>query len=258
VTGHSHYVKGLYFCSVCFQRITTTKRGYIDNDHPGWKIHKSCLISRARKENKQYGRDNSLSRPRSRLNKRKAWSDISDSNKTKRRKEAHELLVKIGIQPEELIQITPESLLGTSTAFRRQVRVLFPLLKIPCEKTIIKLKLQAAKEKGTATNSKAVGEQFVAYLSDPLSFINYVTNNSSFVCIGIDKGNKSTKIGISYEFENRVVYSALMVTSGNDSYEDLAEIRDNTDIFKILQHLIDNEKVNQKVFLCCDMKACRC
>jgi hypothetical protein len=161
---------------------------------------------------------------------------------------------EIGVPPAALLDIDAHQLLGTSTAFRRQLRAVLPHLPLPGETAMVKEKLRVAEQQGTATESRKIGEQHVAYLSNPLFFINIVTNYSSFICIGIDKGNQSTKIGISYECQNRITYSALMVSSGDDTYEDLLELKENTPIFNTLQSLIDNEKQNQKVFVCCDMK----
>jgi len=161
----------------------------------------------------------------SRINKRKSFEECSPATKSKRRKEGSNALKQIGVLPEELIKISPISLLPLPTSVRRVIREFLPQLHLPSEKLIIREKLLAADQKGTQTETITVGHQQVAMLSDPLKFINYVTNYSSFISIGIDKGSGSTKIGISYEINNRIHYSALLVSSGDDTYEDLMELK---------------------------------
>jgi hypothetical protein len=160
-----------------------------------------------------------------RINKRKAFDECSPASKSKRREEGSDALKKIGVLPEELIKISPISLLPLPTSVRRLIRQFLPQLHLPSEKLIIREKLLAAEQKGTNTEIIIVGDQQVAMLSDPLKFINCVTNYSSFISIGIDKGNGTTKIGISYEIKNRIHYSALLVSTGDDTYEDLMELK---------------------------------
>lgn len=177
--------------------------------------------------------------PISRINKRKSFEECSPVTKSKRRKEGIASLERIGVPPEELITITPESLLSLSTNVRKLLRAFLPQLHIPSEKLMIRQKLLAAAEKGTTTASCLIGKQHVAYLTEPLKFIDHITNHSSFISIGIDKGNDTTKLGISYERGNKIHYAALMVSSGDDTYEDLMELKKKTQIFKVLPSTSD-------------------
>ncbi len=160
-----------------------------------------------------------------RINKRKSFEECSPATKTKRRREGHAALERIGVPPEELITITPESLLSLSTSVRKLLRAFLPQLHIPSEKLMIRQKLLAAAEKGTTTASCLIGKQHVAYLTEPLKFIDYITNHSSFISIGLDKGNDTTKLGISYERGQKIHYAALMVSTGDDTYENLMELK---------------------------------
>lgn len=110
-----------------------------------------------------------------RINKRKAFEDCSPSTKSQRRKEGIAALERIGVPPEELIIITPESLLSLSTNVRKLLRAFLPQLHIPSEKLMIRQKLLAAAEKGTTTASGLIGKQHVAYLNKR-RFMNSIMN----------------------------------------------------------------------------------
>jgi hypothetical protein len=203
--------------------------------------------------------------PMRKHNKRKAYDELHPTEQYKRRKLGKEALERIGVPAVALLTPPlPSQLIHLSTANRKLFRKTFPYFHLPSEKKIIKYKQQLSLTHGTETSIAKINNLIIAYLTDPIKFINIITNQSSFISIGIDKGNDTTKIGISYEVNNSIHYAALLISTGKDNYEELNILKTSvlqykglssryTNIFQILQHIIKDERVNRKVFFSSDL-----
>lgn len=109
----------------------------------------------------------------------------------------------------------------------------------------------------------------VAYITDPIKYINLLTSSSSFIALGIDTGHHLTKLGITYlNQQKKSKFAALLVYDKNDAYEKLLQfyqpqtiIQYQGDsshyqtIFQIFQHIIHQQQTRTfHVLLNSDMK----
>jgi hypothetical protein len=119
---------------------------------------------------------------------------------------------------------SPASLLHLSTAERVRFRSVDGIC-LPSEKPMIKLKKELASTRGTATKSTKHNNIAIAYLSDPLLFINTVTPHSTYISIGGDCGSSITKLGISYtNVRGDEEFAALLVMDTSDDWESLSKL----------------------------------
>jgi hypothetical protein len=217
--------------------------------------HKICIQCESRKRPAAHTKNRK---------KRKEWDECGHSTRWERRIRAKRALEQIGIPASEVQDDVPAAQIVTlSTAERRRFRRAASDVHLPCEQSCIKTKLIAAASFATETRVMLFPGQVVAHLTDPIKFVNIIAQQSSYISIGVDTGNSTTKIGVGYEYEDTTRYAALMITSGKDNYSDMKALK-NMDmhyigesarykhIFEVLQHIINDERVNRKVYLHAD------
>ena len=196
--------------------------------------------------------------------RRKEWDECGHSTRWERRIRAKRVLDEIGIPAGEVHDHLPAAqFLSLSTAERRRFKRTASDVQIPCERSCVKAKLNAAASLATETKTVLFPPQVAAYLTDPIKFTNIIAQQSSYISIGIDAGNNTTKIGVGYECNDTTRYAALMVSSGKDNYSDMSGLKNINmqyigesarykHIFDVLQHIINDERVNRKVYLHAD------
>jgi hypothetical protein len=89
----------------------------------------------------------------------------------------------------------PSSLLHLSTSVRDRIRSV-DSITIPSEKKMREVKKQLAYSHSTETKSFSFG----SYISDPLSYVGFISASSSFISVGGDAGGGQTKLGITFFF----------------------------------------------------------
>jgi hypothetical protein len=195
--------------------------------------------------------------------KRKEWHECSSTTKWSRRIRAKKALEEIGIPAWEVVpHLQPSQFIHLSTAERNTIRNALPQFHFPSERLFIQLKEEVATSHATQTSTTTISEQIIAYLTDPILFTQIIAQQSAFISIGIDKGNDTTKIGVSYEYDQKTRYAALLISTGKDNYDDLNALRNGLqfigkskncrNIYQVLQHMIADERVNRKVFFHAD------
>ena len=192
---------------------------------------------------------------------------LSPQQQYRRRAEALAALESIGVPVWELLrkQLPPSQFLRLSTAHRRVIRHAIPQLHFYSERTFARMKHLAASQYATSTATARINQQTVAFLTDPIRHIQIVAQQSSFISIGIDRGRQTTKIGASYEYNQKVQFTAFLVSTGKDNYEQLKQLQQGltfsgesarcNNIWQILKYIINDERVHRPVFLHGDWNA---
>jgi hypothetical protein len=207
--------------------------------------------------------------PKSR--KKRSYETLQPTEKWKRRTKAkaavNEILQEIGVPIEEIHpppMPSPIDLCHLPTSTREDMRTVRGL-RIPSEKLMIQCKNELAATHATETDTFASG----AYITDPLRFVSVLCAKSPFLAVGGDKGDNTTKLGVTYSLRGRDEFrklpngkfrkkhsfiqhfAPLIVYAGDDDWEDMNELiapsltpfkGDSSSfphIFTILQHLID-------------------
>jgi len=142
--------------------------------------------------------------------------------------------------------ITPTKVLHLTPAERHRTRTVRGL-HFPCERSMKKTNQRFAITHATATSTFANG----AYITDPIRLVSLLCAQSSFIAVGGDSGGGHCVLGVTYSFQRKQYFAALMVYAGSDKYDDLqrltapgltpftGESAAFPHIFAVLQHLID-------------------
>ena len=235
---------GHWLCMLCPALIRAKQPS---RPHAGGRAHNSCLLRQARAATPVKAPVQRFKRPYVSLGRTQRW---------KRRKQAlaeiSDTLKQTGCPIEALPllpRVTPEQLVGLSTATREEIRSV-PSLRIPSEQTMIKCKQLLATTQGTETGTFAGG----AFITDPIRFVSVLCAQSSLLTVGGDAGGGHTKLGVTYSVGKKQHFAALLVYEGSDSWLELQDCRAEgltpftgdsaafPHIFAVLQHLIDTRK----------------
>ncbi len=184
---------------------------------------------------------------------KRLYSALKPTQKWKRRCKARVAVTKvlddIGCPLEAITPrapITPTKVLHLTPAERQRTRTV-RCLHFPCERSMRKKHERLAHTCATATGTFANG----AYITDPLRLVSVLCVQSSFIAVGGDSGGGHCVLGVTYSFQQRQHFAALMVYSGSDKYDDLLRLTTQgltpfigesaafPHIFAVLQHLID-------------------
>jgi hypothetical protein len=147
---------------------------------------------------------------------KRPYDTLGPTQRWKRRKQALADITNALQQhgcPIEALQlqprVTPEHLVGLSTAVREQIRSV-PSLHIPSEQTMIKCKKQLATTHATETGTFAGG----AYITDPIRFVSVLCAQSSIIAVGGDSGGGRCVLGVTYTVKGMQSFAPLLVYEG--------------------------------------------
>lgn len=123
------------------------------------------------------------------------------------------------ITAEDLVRqrVPPWRLLGTTQAFRDELRAVLPAVPIASERAIAALRREVAETHGTKTDSFDEG----AWIRDPLRVINTIAGNSPSIAVGADTGSEITKLGITYILDRVSKFAPILMYRGLDDYAQL-------------------------------------
>jgi len=161
-----------------------------------------------------------------RRRKRKHYHDLSRTEKYKRLQLAYRCLDDIGVPVSALVppKPSPASFLHLSTAKRNTIRSVDDLT-IPSERIMKQLKCSLARTHGTETAVYSSESCTIAYLTDPFTFIQHITQYSSYIAIGGDAGGECTKLGISYSnVQAREEFAPILCMDGKDNFDSLSRV----------------------------------
>jgi hypothetical protein len=160
-----------------------------------------------------------------------------------------EVLENIGCPLEAITPrapITPTKVLHLTPAERHRTRTVRGL-HFPTERSMRQANKRFAITRATATGTFANG----AYITDPLRLVSVLCAQSPFIAVGGDSGGGHCVLGVTYGFQKKQYFAALMVYKGSDKYDDLSRLTALSlapftgesagfpHIFAVLQHLID-------------------
>jgi hypothetical protein len=160
-----------------------------------------------------------------------------------------EVLADIGCPLEAITpraHITPTQMMHLTPAERQRTRTVRGL-HLPTERSMRKANQMFAITRATATGTFANG----AYITDPIRLVSVLCAQSPFVAVGGDGGGGHCVLGVTYCFQQKQHFAALLVYAGSDKYDDLqrltalgvapfvGESAAFPHIFAVLQHLID-------------------
>ena len=209
--------------------------------------------------------------PFHRSSPRKPFAELGHSQRHTPISRAKQLLNEMDVPLDALVPSAPSpaSLLHLSTAERVRFRTVDGI-NLPSERPIINLKNELANTHGTATKSTKHNNITIAYISNPLLFINTVAAASSYISIGGDCGGGLTKLGISYtNVKGDEQFAALLVMDAADDWESLSMLchigvtqyegksEDIPTIWGVFQSLLFTHTIpphNKKIFLNGDWK----
>jgi len=167
------------------------------------------------------------------LRKRKEYDELQHSERSDRSKQfrgfVDDLSKRLKVPKDQLYEnqytMPPNQLLQLDGSIRNQMRAIDGV-KIPCENTLSKLKMELAVTHGTMTGEFLRGGLMGAYMSDPLTFLQSVSTRSQFLCIGGDAGNGVSKLGVTYtNRRGKQKFQPLLVYAGKDDWESLEKLK---------------------------------
>jgi hypothetical protein len=228
-------------CALCSKRIRSREP---HRPHAGGRAHDTCVRRLSRASAAPVTPKPRSKRPYSALKPTQQWQ-----RRCKARVAVAEVLDTIGCPLEAITPhapITPTKVLHLTPAERHRTRTVRGL-HFPTERSMRKVNKRFAFTHATATGTFANG----AYITDPIRLVSLLCVQSSFIAVGGDSGGGHCVLGMTYSFQRKQYFAALMVYAGNDKYDDLqrltapgltpftGESAALPHIFAVLQHLVD-------------------